>query len=139
MFGKKGRARRNSRRDQRRANRAGRKEARRDARLERIQTRQDARSGRVQMRQETKQSAYEAGIDPNAHWGDTASGIGSGVGDILSGVAGIKSAGAKNTMLPTPSDVVADATPLDENDEKKPTDSSVLPLALGALGLMMFS
>lgn len=97
MFGKKGRKRRKNRREDRQEKRATRRDDRRNAKLDRIALRQEARSGRVGMRQETKQTAYEAGVDPNAHWGDTL----TGAGDVFTGV-GAMASGFKNPMLPLP-------------------------------------
>ena len=116
MFGKKGRGRRKDRREARQEKRATRKDDRRNAKLERIALRQEARSGRVGMRQETKQSAYEAGFDPNAHWGDTL----SGAGDVFTGV-GAMASGFKNPMLPLPENMDGE----DKGMEKKKEQSGL--------------
>ena len=94
----------------------------------------------VSQRQDAKEYAYEHGIDPNEHWGDTLTGAGSFMGETLGGVADIKGAG----MLPTPEDVLDSEgeTQDKKNKKKKTTDfdfAKILPIILGGVGLYMFT
>lgn len=65
-----------------------RKAARRAARLERIKARQSARSGRVEDRQSARQSAYKAGIDPNAFISDSITKVADVAGRFANPAAG---------------------------------------------------
>lgn len=149
MIGKKARKRRGARRDERRSRRATRKDERQDKKLERRQQRMDARqlraetrqmgrSDRVGMRQETKQTAYEMGIDPNAHWGNTLTGAGdafSGIGDM---VGGMRKPVGGGTMLPSPEDLVD--TPegsKTKSDEKTGESNTMAMLGIGAAALLL--
>jgi hypothetical protein len=134
MFGKKGRKRREDRktkrqdrRDEKKDNRLERKttrqetrqqrgQSRRDARLERQAGRQASRETNIQARQDTRTAAYEAGIDPNAHWGDTF----TGAGNTLSGAGDLVGAFNPAPMLPQPSDVLDDTTPPGTKDGVPP-------------------
>lgn len=152
MIGKKARKRRATRRDERRGRRATRKDERQDRKLERRQQRMDARqlraetrqagrSDRVGMRQETKQTAYEMGIDPNAHWGDTLSGAGdvfSGIGDMVGGMR--KPPVGTGTMLPPPSDVVdtpEGSKTTDAKTESGSESNTMAMLGIGAAALLL--
>lgn len=79
---KRRKARRDRRKDRREA-RQTRRDSRRQARLDRKQVRQDGRTARQQNRQATKQTAYEAGINPNAWIGDTIGNVADSAGSML--------------------------------------------------------
>ena len=77
------RAARRQRRKDRRDAKQTRRDSRRQARLDRRQVRQDARTARQANRQATKQTAYEAGINPNAWIGDTIGSVADSAGSML--------------------------------------------------------
>ena len=98
MFGKKARKRRKNRRDDRQERKLERRQQRLDARERRASNRQSTRMANVSQRQDAKEYAYEHGIDPNEHWGDTLTGAGSFMGETLGGVADIKAPSVDNDV-----------------------------------------
>lgn len=150
MFGKKGRKRRKNRRDERQDRRLERRQQRIDARLDRANARQSTRMANVSQRQDAKEYAYEQGIDPNAHWGDTFTGAGYAVGETLQGVADIKGASQQPnsndllnnlSMLPTPDQVLDQSKegPVPLTGSSKLDIKTILPIAIGLFGFYMLT
>lgn len=132
MFGRKGRARRAERKQARQDNRAQRKADRRQSRADRIDQRQQGRTERAGIRSETKQTAYEAGINPNQFISD---------GLQAAGDVGEAYFDAKKSMFGT--QPAFDGTPTGAQTGKKmiPTaesgGESFMPIALAGLGAML--
>ena len=141
MFGKKARKRRKNRREDRQERKLERRQQRLDARERRASNRQSTRMANVSQRQDAKEYAYEHGIDPNEHWGDTLTGAGSFMGETLGGVADIKGAGMPG-MLPTPDEVLETEAETKDKKIKKSSDfdlAKILPILIGGVGLYMFT
>lgn len=133
MFGKKARGRRKQRR-----------EDRRQFKLDKRQQRQDAKFARVDARQQTKQIAYEAGQNPNQWASDVADAAADFGGAYMNAKSSMFGAqlGADNTQAA----LAAGMNPFPGaggSAKDNPSGSgtmggeSMMPLALGALGLYL--
>jgi hypothetical protein len=72
----------------------------------------------VEQRTDARETAYEHGIDPNAHWGDTL----TGAGEALGGVADIVSSASGASMFADPPDPEGNETAPNKKKKKGETD-----------------
>jgi len=129
MFGKKARKRRQTRRDERR-----------QFKLDKRAQRQDARFARVDARQQTKQIAYENDQNPN-QWAsdvaDAAADFGGAYMNAKSSMFGAQMQSEANQAATKAGFNPAGALGAKTGAESGAISPSLMPLALGALGLVL--
>lgn len=129
MFGKKARKRRQTRRDERR-----------QFKLDKRAQRQDARFARVDARQQTKQIAYENDQNPN-QWAsdvaDAAADFGGAYMDAKSSMFGAQMQSDANQAATKAGFNPAGAFGSKTGSESGGISPSLMPIALGALGLVL--